>query len=274
MKVFISVDLEGVAGIAHPLQTRRGADDYPAARRLMAAEANAAVAGAFDGGAHAVVVNDSHGDMTNLDASVIDERAELILGSPKVTASMCEGLDLSYGVALFVGYHAGAGTASAVLDHTFSGKAFSEIRLNGDPMSEAEINAAVAGAHNVPVGLVTGDDKACEQAEKRLPGVRTVVVKHSMGRHVARSVSPKTACDAIRAAAAATVANAADLRPYRPERPLVFEMDGRSTLIAELCALVPGSRRTGARTVEFQAADVLEGFQCLQAWKYLAASAP
>ncbi|CAN5230814.1 hypothetical protein BH20ACT24_BH20ACT24_14350 [soil metagenome] len=190
MKVFISIDMEGIAGIAHGQQVSRGSDDYPESRRLMTEEANAAVAGAFEGGASSVVVNDSHGDMYNLLQEPLDARAELTLGSPKVPLSMMQGLGPEFGVALFVGYHAAAGTESAVLDHTYSGRTLHDVRVNGESFSEAELNAAVAGTFGVPVGLVTGDDKICEVASKRLPGVRTVAVKEATARRSPAASTP------------------------------------------------------------------------------------
>src|SRR5207245_9495230 len=226
VNVFVSIDMEGIAGIAHLQQVWRGTDDFPASRELMTAEANAAVAGAFDGGATNVVVNDSHGDMYNLLPEGLDPRAELIIGSPK-TLSMMQGFGPDFEVALFVGYHAAAGTQAAVLDHTYSGRLSYEVRLNGEPATEAELNAAFAGTYGVPVGLVTGDDKACAQPAKRLPGIRTVVVKEAYGRGVAKSMHPSAAREAIRKAAAeaAQAAGSGELKPYRPEPPFVLEAD-------------------------------------------------
>ncbi|HEX9410539.1 MAG TPA: M55 family metallopeptidase [Actinomycetota bacterium] len=269
--VFISVDMEGIAGIAHLQQVWRGSDDFPAARELMIGEANAAVAGAFEGGATTAVVNDSHGDMYNLLPEKLDARAELILGSPK-TLSMMQGFGPDFDVALFVGYHAAAGTQAAVLDHTYSGRLIYEIRLNGEPATEAELNAAFAGTYGVPVGLVTGDDKACAQAAKRLPGIRTVVVKEGYGRNVAKSIHPSAAREAIRKAAAETVAARGELQPYRADPPFVLEADVANTSAADLCALAPGTDRTGPRTVRFQSEDFREAFRCLLAWTYLGSS--
>jgi D-amino peptidase len=197
--VFISIDMEGIAGIAHLQQVMRGTDDFAASRELMTDEANAAVAGAFDGGATSVVVNDSHGDMYNLLAERMDPRAELLIGSPKVL-SMMQGFGPEFDVALFIGYHAAVGTQAAVMDHTYSGRLFYEVRVNGEPVTEADLNAAYAGTYGVPVGLVTGDDKICAVAAKRLPGVRTVVVKEAFGRNVARSLHPQAAREAIQKA--------------------------------------------------------------------------
>jgi D-amino peptidase len=272
--VFISIDMEGIGGIAHLNQVMRGQDDYVAGRKLMAGEANAAVEGAFDGGATRVVVNDSHGDMYNLNPEDIDPRAELTIGSPKLAGSMVQGIGEGFDVALFVGYHAPPGTEAAILDHTYSGKNFHDVRLNGEPLTEAELNALLAGTYGVPVGLVTGDDKICAMVEKSIPGVRTVVVKHAYGRHVARNLHPQQARAAIREGAREAVANAAELRPHKVDGPFAFEVELRSSLAAELAALAPGTDRVGGRTVRFETDDFREGFRCLLAWMYLASNAP
>jgi D-amino peptidase len=271
VRVFVSIDMEGVAGVAHLRQVMRGTDDFPAARKLMTEEANAAVAGAFDGGATEVVVNDSHGDMENLLPEEMDPRAELILGSPKVL-SMMQGFEAGFDIALFVAYHASAGTQAAVLDHTYSGRLFYEVRLGGEPVTEAELNAAFAGTFGVPVGLVTGDDKACAQAAKRLPGIRTVVVKEGFGRNVAKSLHPSAAREAIRRGAAEAVAARRELSPYRPAAPFALEADLATTSCADLCGLAPGVERIGPRTVRFQTEDYREAFRCLLAWTHLGAS--
>jgi D-amino peptidase len=269
--VFISIDMEGIAGIAHLQQVMRGTDDFHASRELMTYEANAAVEGAFDGGATSVVVNDSHGDMYNLLAERMDPRAELLIGSPKVL-SMMQGFGPEFHVALFVGYHAAAGTQAAVLDHTYSGRLFYEVRLGGEPVTETELNAALAGTYGVPVGLVTGDDKICAVAAKRIPGIRTVVVKEAFGRNVARSLHPKAAREAIRGAAAEAVAARQELAAYTVEPPIVLEADIANTSATDLCGLAPGTERIGPRTVRFETTDFVEAFRCLLAWVYLGAS--
>lgn len=274
MDVYISVDMEGIAGIAHPEQVTPGTNEFERCRVLMTREASAAVAGAFDGGATRVVVNDSHASMFNLLPEELDPRAELIIGSPKVPQSMMTGLSPGYAVALFVGYHAPPGTVAAVLDHTYTGLNFYDVRLNGESMSEAELNALLAGVSGVPLGLVTGDDKICEHVAARIPGVRTVAVKQSLGRQVASSWHPERARAAIREAAQAVVADAGGLAPFTVDPPYEIEVDGRNSLGAELMALVPGSVRTGGRTVRFTTPDYTEAFRCLLAWMYLTASVP
>jgi D-amino peptidase len=268
MDVFVSIDMEGVAGVTTRRHVTRGTDDFPLARTLMIEEANAAIAGAFDGGATHVVVTDSHSDMGNLVPDRIDPRAQLILGSPKLPWSMMAGIREGFGCALFVGYHAGGGTEAAVMDHTYTGS-FVDVRVNGETWNETHLNAALAGTFGVPVGLVTGDDKCCEQAEKRLPGIRTVVVKTGVARHVAVNVSPELARAKIRLAAAETVRDHGALEPFRPEPPFAIEVDLADTAMADVAALPPGTERPAPRTVRFEHEDFREGVRAFLTWMWL-----
>jgi D-amino peptidase len=271
MDVYVSIDMEGVAGIATPNQVRRGTDDFPAARELMTREANAAVAGSVDGGAERVVVNDAHGDMANLLPDRLDRRAELVIGSPKVAGSMMEGLDRRFDVALFVGYHAGAGVEGGVLAHTYSSAGFYDVRLDGRSVTETELNAHLAAVHGVPVGLVTGDDKICALAADRMPWVRTVTVKRGHSSAVAASLHPDVACEHIRAGAADAVSASGDMQLFEATADTV-EVDLTTLAKAEVCGLVPGAERVGGRTVRFADGSYTELFRCLRAWLYLASS--
>ena len=272
MNVYVSIDMEGIAGIAHLQQVMRESDEFERSRKLMTEEANAAVTGAFEGGASGVVVNDSHGDMYNLLPEDLDPRADVVLGSPKVPDSMMQGFGPEFGVALFIGYHAAAGTEAAVLDHTYAGRILYDVRVNGESWTEAELNAGLASLDAVPIGLITGDDKICAVASERLPGVRTVEVKQGMGRTVARSMHPSRARELIRAASADVVRGAADLKPYRLEGPFTLEVDVANTGVADLCSLAPGAVRTGPRTLRFETPDYREAYRCLLAFTYLGMS--
>jgi D-amino peptidase len=272
MDVLISVDMEGVAGIATRQQTTPGGRDYGIARTLMTAEANAAVTGAFDGGAISVVVNDSHGPMDNLLGEQLDPRADYVVGRPKPLGMMQE-VTPGTGVALFVGYHAGPADASGVLAHTYSSAAFADIRLNGRSVTEAELNALLAGALGVPVGLVTGDDLICAVAAKSLPGAITVQVKTALGYTAARSRPPQAAREAIRTGARQAVAEAraGRLRPVPIPDDLAVEAEFRPHGAAELAVRVPGSERTGPRTVLRPMASPQEMLDVLTIWYTLAA---
>lgn len=156
-RVFISADIEGVAGVVTTLQTSDTARQYQEGRELMTDEVNAAVAGAFDGGATEVVVCDSHAAMQNLLPARLDERAVLVRGAMRDSLQM-EGLDGSFDAVFITGTHGRAGTANAVLDHTWNSGMIYNLRIDGREMNEAELNALVAGGFGVPVVLVTGDE--------------------------------------------------------------------------------------------------------------------
>jgi D-amino peptidase len=268
--VLISVDMEGVAGVATRQQVRPDGHDYPIARALMTGEANAAIAGAFDGGATSVVVNDSHGPMDNLLGEQLDPRAEYVVGDPK-PLDMVQEVTPQTGVVLFIGYHAGAADPSGVLAHTYNGRGFADVRLNGHPVSEAELNGLMAAAVGVPVGLVTGDDVICAVAENAFPGVVTVPVKTAVGRTAARSKHPAAARKAITAGAARAVAAAASgaIRPVPVPGELAIEVELRPSGAAELAALVPGAERTGAAGVRFRAASPSQAMDVLVVWSVL-----
>jgi D-aminopeptidase len=180
--VFISVDMEGVAGVVHLHQVMRGMPEYERSCRLMTAETNAAVAGARRAGATRFLVNDSHGDMRNFLLDELDDGVELISGADK-PLSMGAGLDPSFEVAFFVGYHASVGTERAIMDHTYGGRTVYALRINGRGQSEATLNATLAGTFGLRTALITGDRRPSPrrrppfQASKGLWSRRVWVVR-------------------------------------------------------------------------------------------------
>jgi D-amino peptidase len=180
VKIYISADIEGVAGVVLPLHGTPGNGEYEEARRLMTEETNAAIAGAFAGGAVEVLVNDSHGPMINLRPELLDPRAELIRGNIK-PAGMFAGLDDSYAGVMCVGYHAAA-AEHGVLAHTTNGSAFTAVRLNGMAASEAMIYGAYAGSMGVPVIFLSGDDVTERTCGGLFPGAEFVRVKTALGQ--------------------------------------------------------------------------------------------
>lgn len=271
MQVYISVDMEGIAGVVHedqtdPLEARHAAD-YNRFRRLMTNEANAAIAGALEAGAKAVLVNDSHWLMRNLLVEELNPRAELLSGGPK-RLSMIEGIDKGFDAAMFIGYHARAGTRHATIDHTYTSRVF-EARINGEAVGELALNAAMAGVHGVPVALVSGDQAVAAEARALLgQNVETVVVKEAVGRFAARSLVPSVACERIRTGAAAALRRTHT--PFRLSPPIRLEVDFVVTQMADMAELVPGSTRIGARTVAFTGDDYCEVFRAWRAMYNLA----
>lgn len=267
MRVYVSVDMESVAGIVHEDQTNpvdpRCAAEYARGRKLMTEEANAAVEGALAAGAGFVLLNDSHWDMRNLLAEELHHAAVLLSGGPK-HLSMLEGIEAGFDAALFIGYHAKAGTARAVLDHTMT-DVVRDVRLNGRSMGELGLNAALAGSYGVPVALVSGDDAAAAEARDLLgPEVGTVVVKEAVSRHAARSVAPQVARRRIREGVAEALGR--PHRPFVPPSPSAIEVDFTFSYQADYAELAPGSVRHGALTVGYTHPDFRELFR---AWRAL-----
>ncbi len=261
MRLYLSVDMEGLAGVAHPQQVTFGGGvdraDYDRSRGLMAGEANAAIEGAFEAGATEVVVNDSHWTMRNLRAEDLDPRARLVIGDKAL--SMTHGIgepgDGAFDGAAFVGYHAGAGHASGVIAHTYSSATIQDVRVNGVPHNEAALNAIRLGHHGVPVILVAGDDALAGEVEALLPWAERVIVKRGVGYSTTESLAPDAARAAIREATARAIGRLPEMRTYEPAAPLAGEIDFRLPVHAAYAAVLPEATRVGPRTVAWEAAE-------------------
>jgi D-amino peptidase len=269
-RVFVSVDMEGVAGVATFDQVIRGGSGYPRAQELMTAEANAAIRGAFAGGASEVLVADSHGTMDNLLHDRLDQRARVLFGAPRPSC-MVQGISAGDAVAVFVGYHAGAG-APGVLSHTFSSH-FTELRVNGQPMTEGEVNGLYAASLGVPVGVVTGDDEICDIARKAFAGVTAVEVKKSTGYSATESLTPAAAVEQIEQSVADAVGGCEALVASAPPSELVVEVDFATPLLADFAASVPRTERVAGRTLRAAVDTADDLMRLIMAWYYLAALA-
>jgi D-amino peptidase len=248
MKVFLSSDMEGTAGVVDWEQCVGQGPEVAAGRKLLLAEVNAAIDGALAGGATEIVVNDSHSTMRNLPPGELKGGASYISGSHK-PLYMMQGLDDSFDAVLFVSYHGSIG-APAGLSHTYNPRAVMEARLDGVVTGEAGINALVAAHHRVPVVLVTGDRSACDETAALIPGVHTAVVKESVSRLAAHSLHPTRACELIRQKAQSAVAEAKAAEPP-PLASATLEVDVRTTDIAEAASWIRGVERTSDRKLRF-----------------------
>ncbi len=264
-KVFISVDMEGIWGVVHGDQTSAQGRDYGPARKWMADDVNAVIEGLFEAGAVEIVVNDSHGSMRNILAQDLNPNVSLITGSPK-PLSMMQGFDNSFDACIFIGYHAKAGTASSVLDHTISGATIRSIKVNNLELPELGINAAIAGALGVPVVMLSGDAETCLQAKSMLGGdVVTVAVKESIGRYAAKLLPLEEARRRLKEGAKEALLKRSKITPFRLKPPYVFELEFHYSNQAEMPALIPQVKRSGARSVAFSADDFIEGFKLMRA---------
>ena len=263
MKVLISVDMEGISGVATRRETATGwpagaakGNDYERARQWMTADANAAISGALEGGATEIVVADAHDGMLNLIWEQLDPRAELVRGYENREHGMLADVDGTCDAVFCVGYHARAADGRGVLSHTFVGpETLWDVRLNGEHASEARFNASVAGQCGVPVALITGDDVICEETRTWLPHVQTAIVKYAIDRFTARCLPQATALERIRTAACQAIRQLAEMRPYQLQQPLQLEMDFADSSMAASAARIPGVRRLGDRSVAYTAND-------------------
>jgi D-amino peptidase len=244
MKIFLSTDMEGTAGVVDWQQCVGDGREAEAGRKLLLAEVNAAIEGAIAGGATQIVVNDSHSTMRNLPADQLAGQASYLSGSHK-PLYMMQGLDDSFEAVLFISYHGSIG-APAGLSHTYNTRAVMEARIDGAVTGEAGINALVAAHYGVPVVLVTGDRCACEEAAVLIPGIHQAVVKEHVSRLAAHSMHPERARELIRERARAAVAAAVTATPP-PLDPGVLELSVRTTDIAEAASWVRGVDQTGPR---------------------------
>jgi D-amino peptidase len=269
VKAWISVDMEGIAGVGAPRPTERGDSGYAAAVDLMVGEANAAIEGALAGGATEIVVNDSHGGMDNLVSAALHPAAVVVKGQKpwSMLAGADPGANLGpFDVALFVGYHARAGHPTGVLAHTYSMRP-TRTRLDGRDTGEYGFNAAVLGAWGIPVGMVAGDDALAAEIEGWLPWAERVVVKRAIGGNAAASLHPERARDAVRVAAQRALerARAGELRPLRIDPPVVIEIDYARAVQADHAAIVPLVERVGDRGIRIESDDMITAYRAFLA---------
>lgn len=270
MKVFISCDMEGVAGVVDWSQCRPGTAAYDVGCALMLAEVNAAIDGAEAAGAHEVVVNDSHGGMFNLDPAALRPPASYLSGRHK-PAYMMQGLDESFDAVLFVGYHGSISGPPSALSHTYNPEVIAGVRLADRLVGESGINALAAVAYGVPIALITGDPVTLEEAEWFAPDFVGVVTKESMTRFAALNLHPELARERIAAGAQAALerVRAGECGPPRLTAPYRLDVDLQTADMAEIATWVKGVERAGARSVTIAADDAMAVFRSFVALTYI-----
>ena len=268
MKVFISFDMEGVAGIVDWSQCRAPGQPYEEGRRLLLGEVNAAIDGAMAGGATEIVCNDSHGTMNNLDPAALHGQASYVSGRHK-PLYMMQGLDATADVVFMVGYHGSISGESSVLSHTYNPSVISHVSLNGVRVGESGINALVALAYRVPVGLITGDRQTAGEAKPFLADAELVVVKESFTRFGASNLHPEMAQAMITDGARRAVERVAGVKPPSISLPATLEVEVQTADMAEVASWVRGAERTGVRTVSIRGEDPLAMFRSFVALTYI-----
>jgi len=267
MRLYISTDFEGVAGIVDWDQIMVGSHDYDLGRRLLLGELNAAIDGAMEAaganaGAMEIVVNDSHSTMRNLPADLLHGRASLLSGKHK-PMYMMEGLDASFDAIFFLGYHGSIGASQSVLSHSYNPRAIWEARINGRIVGESAINALVAAHYGVPIALVTGDQVTAAEARELEPAPHTVEVKRSISRTAAESLHPEVARERIFEGARQALTTALPRSAPHFPAPTTLELTFLTADMAEMAAWLHGVELVSGqpRTITYTSSDPLPIFQ-------------
>jgi D-amino peptidase len=270
MKVWISCDMEGVAGVSDWSQCLPTGDGYASGCELMLGEVNAAIDGALAGGADEIVVNDSHGGMFNLDPTALHGRAAYLAGRHK-PLYMMQGLDESADAVFFVGYHGSISGAPSAMSHTYNPEVFSGVRVDGRWVGESGLNALVARHFGVPIALVSGDQVTKEETLPFGPDAEYAVVKESVTRFSALNRHPEDARDLIREAAERALRRVASGEMGLPQIavPVRLELDHQTADMADVATWVGGVQRVSERTVAIEGDDLLDVFRRFVAVNYI-----
>lgn len=258
MKLLISADIEGVAGVTDPIDTVPGKSGYPKACEWMTREVAAACRGAMRAGFEEIVIADGHANAKNLVLDDLPESVEVVRSWPR-PLSMMQGIEEGCSHTIMLGYHTGATSAHGVLAHSFSGLQIASVTVNGTEMSELQVNAAVAAHFGAEIALVTGDEATCEHARQTLgAAVPTVAVKRDHGRLSATTITPAAACKAIEAAAYDALSQGMAVGVKKLELPLSVTVRFKHQWTAELLAYLPFVERLDAYEIGFESADIVE----------------
>jgi D-amino peptidase len=263
LKVHISVDMEGVAGVVTGDQLGPTGFEYGRFREFMTKEALAAVAAAKAAGATEILVADSHGNGENLLIEQFPPDVTIVRSWPR-KLSMMGGLDETFDAAVFIGYHASTTNPTGVRAHTNSSATLTRVALNGVDVTEGAWNAAIAGHFGVPVVMVSGDDAAVAEVRKVIGPIEGAETKKALGFHSARTLTPQAALDVIGDHVKKGLARRGELKPYRPAVPITVDVGFKHYMPAEVLAYLPMFERTSAHSIRFRAKDMVEATSVME----------
>ena len=257
LKVFMSVDMEGISGIVHGSQTSRDQHDYEKGRALMVGDVNAAIEGVLAFGDAEIVVADGHGGMMNMQPEDLHEAAVLVRGRPK-PLSQVAGMDETYDAALFVGYHSKKGTKHGVMSHTYSGASVERLTVNGIELGETAMNAAIAGHYGVPLVFVAGDVATTLEAKELSEDIEVAAVKEAIGRTAAKCLHPDVAHELITEGVARALKK--KVEPFTFEPPITVQIRFTGAKRADAAAFIPTAERLDGKTIRFKTDDYITAF--------------
>lgn len=263
MKIYISADMEGVVGVVTGEQLGPQGFEYSRFREFMTAEVNAAIEAAYEAGATEIVVSDSHGNGQNLLIEKLPKNILLVRAWPR-PLMMMQGIDETFAGAIFIGYHSGTTNPQGVRAHTISSARLTDIRLKGASMSEAGINAAIAGHFNVPVIMISGDDAAVKETTELLGDIEGAVVKWSSGFHSAKTMMPEAAYLLIREKVKKAIGRIADFKPYKLATPIELDVTFKNYRPSEVLSYLPIVERTDSHSIRFVGKNMMEVSRFIQ----------
>lgn len=258
MRIHITADMEGIATICHDVQADQKGMDYPRMREIMTGEVQACIDGAAEGGADEILVCDAHDTGRNLLVEKMSGEFEVIQGSA-YDLGMMAGITKDFDASFQVGYHSMRHTHAGTLGHTYT-YVIAELRLNGTPMGESGLSAAIAGHYGVPLVFVSGDAHAIRQALSLVPNAVGVPTKEGVGLYGVRSATPEAARKMIRKGATEAMSRIGDIKPFTVRRPTTMQVEFTRPLMAEYASKIPLVKRVDIKTVSYRAKDILDAF--------------
>ena len=256
-KIYISADMEGIAGVVTGEQLGPQGFEYARFREFMTQEVNAAIEGALAGGATQIVISDSHGNGQNLLIEKLPKEVLIVRSWPR-PLGMMQGIDETFAGAIFIGYHTGTTNLQGVRAHTLSSARLADVRLKGVSVSEAGLNAAIAGHFNVPIIMVSGDDAVVKETTALLGNIEGAVVKWASGFHSAKTMTPTASCDLIRDKARRAVSRLREFKPYKLIAPIELSVTFKNYRPSEVLSYLSIVERTDAHSIKFVGKDIVE----------------
>jgi D-amino peptidase len=263
LKVYISVDMEGIAGVVTSDQLRPDGFEYERFREFMTAETLSAVNAAKEAGATEILVSDSHGNGENLLIEKFPEDVRIIRSWPR-KLEMMAGIDSTFDAAIFIGYHASTNNAEGVRAHTFSSATLSRVAINGKVMTEGSWNAAIAGQFGVPTVMISGDDAAVAEVRSQIGEIEGAVVKNHLSFHSANTLTPQAAQQLIAKKVKVALGRLHDFKPFRVSTPVTLEISFKNYQPAEILAYLRGVERLDSHSIRYLAKDMMEASDFMQ----------
>jgi D-amino peptidase len=257
LKVYISVDMEGIGGVVTDHQLGPEGFEYQRFREFMTAEAVTAVTAAKEAGATEILVSDSHGNMENLLIEKFPTDLRIIRGRPRQLGMMA-GIDSTFNAVLFIGYHASTNNPHGVRAHTFSSATLTRIAINGKEMTEGSWNAAIAGHFGVPVIMISGDDAVVAEVRSQIGQIEGAVVKNNLGFHSANTLTPQASQQLIADKIKAALGRLGEFKPFKVASPVTLDVTFKHYQPAEVLAYLPGVERLDAHSIRYHPKDMIE----------------